>query len=183
MWIRDDEFIRGDIPMTKFEIRSLVMAFMDIEKKDSFLDIGGGTGSISVQAAKLGAETTAVEREKEGFELIEKNAEKHGVKVRAVHGEAPEDIPEGKYDKIFIGGSGKRMEEILDTVFPMLENGGIIAATFITLKNLHIFREKLKEFGIKNIETSLIQASRVKTKAEMMIAENPIFIVGGRKIV
>ena len=73
------------------------------------------------------------------------------------------------------------MAEIVEKSYEILEKDGVIAASFITLKNLDIFKEKLKERGFINIETVLIQVSRVKTKAEMMIAENPIFIVKGEK--
>ncbi len=181
MWIKDDEFIRGNIPMSKFEVRTLILANMDISKGDRFLDIGAGTGSVSIQAAKLGAEVSSIEREKEGIELIKKNADKFKVRIDPIEGYAPEAIPNQKFNKIFIGGSGGNMAEIVEKSYEILEKDGVIAASFITLKNLDIFKEKLKELGFINIETALIQVSRVKTKAEMMIAENPIFIVKGEK--
>ena len=179
MWIRDDEFIRGNIPMTKFEIRALIMANMNIKPGDKFLDIGAGTGSISIQAAKMKANVVSIEKEKEGIELIKKNAERHSVDIEVLEGEAPDIIPDRKYDKVFIGGSGKKMENILERVLPQVEKDGIILGTFITLKNLNLFTNILKKQNLKKIDISLIQSSRVRTKVEMLLAENPIFIVRG----
>ena len=179
MWIRDEQFIRGEIPMTKFEIRALIMANMNIQIGDELLDIGAGTGSISIQAAKLGAKVVSIEREREGIELIKKNSEKHSVDIEILEGEAPDIIPDRKYDKVFIGGSGKQMEGILKKVLPLIEEGGIILGTFITLKNLNLFTNILKKQNLKKIDISLIQSSRVRTKVEMLLAENPIFIVRG----
>ena len=52
--IKDEDFIRADIPMTKFNIRNLSIAYLQIEAGDIFLDIGSGTGSVSIQAALHG---------------------------------------------------------------------------------------------------------------------------------
>ena len=73
-WIKDEEFIRGNIPMTKFEVRTLTIALLAIEKGDIFLDIGAGTGSVSVEAALHGAEVTSVELKMEGLELIDRKS-------------------------------------------------------------------------------------------------------------
>lgn len=181
MWIKDEEFYRGNIPMSKFEVRSLVMAYMNIKEGDKFLDIGAGTGSISIQAAKIGAEVTSIEKEEEGIDLIKKNSRKFGVSLNIIHGLAPYDIPEREYDKIFIGGSGNKLDEILNFSYKILKEEAYVAGTFITLKNLEAFKNKLIELNFKDIEISLIQASKIKTKAEMLIAQNPIFIVGGVK--
>ena len=52
--IRDEEFIRGKVPMTKAEIRAMVMVQADIRPEDKVADIGAGTGSISIEAAQIG---------------------------------------------------------------------------------------------------------------------------------
>ena len=54
-WLRDEDFIRGTIPMTKFDIRALTLTMLDINCGDILLDVGAGTGSVSIQAALLGA--------------------------------------------------------------------------------------------------------------------------------
>ena len=56
--------------MTKKAIRVLSVSYLDLEEGLSLLDIGSGTGSISVQAALLGAHVTAIERKEEGVHLL-----------------------------------------------------------------------------------------------------------------
>ena len=56
-WMNDSDFIRGDVPMTKEDVRILTMAGLELAPGLSFLDIGAGTGSISVAAAAEGSWT------------------------------------------------------------------------------------------------------------------------------
>lgn len=49
--IKDSEFIRGEVPITKEEIRWVSIGKLQIEEGDICLDIGGGTGSISIEMA------------------------------------------------------------------------------------------------------------------------------------
>ena len=78
-WIKDKEFIRGTIPMTKFDTRILTIGLLEIEEGDVFLDIGGGTGSISIEASLQGAKTYVIEKEEEGIKLIASNAKKFNI--------------------------------------------------------------------------------------------------------
>ena len=135
-WLRDEDFIRGKIPMTKFAVRAVTIALLDITPGDVLLDIGAGTGSISIQAALLGAEVYAIEQAQEGIDLIRRNAEKFAVKVSTIHGSAPETIKEvPKFNKCFIGGSKGKLEQIVRTVDARIDSGGILTANFIKLGN------------------------------------------------
>ena len=107
--IKDEEFIRGKVPMTKAEIRAMVMVKAAIQPGDIVADIGAGTGSLSIEAALCcpkGA-VYSIERNPEGIELIRKNAEKFGCRnIHTIAGTAPEAM-EGlpKMDVIIIGGA------------------------------------------------------------------------------
>ena len=140
-WIKDEEFIRGNIPMTKFNIRILTMAYLSIKEEDRLLDIGAGTGSISIEGALQGAKVWAIERKEEGIELINKNAEKFRVDIHTILGQAPEDLPNIKFNKCFIGGSGGKLREIFDYLEEHLEDNGILCGNFIMLKNLQEFND------------------------------------------
>lgn len=181
-WIRDEEFIRGNIPMTKFEARILTIAMLEIEKGDKLIDVGAGTGSISIEAALHGADVTSIEREDEGVFLIGENKKKFNVPLKIIKGSAPLAL-EGisGYNKCFIGGSGGRLNDIFKAVNNGLINGGIICGNFVTLKNLNDFSRLLNEYQYKDIEIRMIQASRVD-RTSILKANNPIFIVRGRKV-
>ena len=49
--IPDDDFQRGEVPMTKQEIRVVVMAHAMVQPTDIVWDIGSGTGSLSIESA------------------------------------------------------------------------------------------------------------------------------------
>ena len=165
--VKDDEFIRADVPMTKFNIRNLSIAYMQIEKGDVFLDIGGGTGSVSVEAALQGADVVTAEAGLEACRLIEKNCK-----------------PEYRsfvFDKCFIGGSGGRLRPVFEYLKTALKHGGILCADFILIKNLYEFLSLLEEFGYSDIEAHLIQTASMG-KAGLFKGENPVYIVKAVKV-
>ena len=134
--IRDEEFIRGKVPMTKAEIRAMVMVKAGIRPEDRVADIGAGTGSISIEAALAASkgEVYSIERNPEGIRLIEENAEKFGLKnIHTIKGVAPaamEGLP--PLDVVIIGGSSGNMHEILDRAEALLPKGGRIILTAVT---------------------------------------------------
>ena len=82
--IADTEFIRGNIPMTKEEVRILTLAKAKIKADDIIIDIGAGTGSLSIEAALLApkGKVFALEKNLEGIDLIKKNAENGDAKAQ-----------------------------------------------------------------------------------------------------
>lgn len=126
----DDAFIRRNVPMTKQEIRILSLVKARIKPDAVIYDIGAGTGSLSVEAARLAPHGTvyALERTQDGVSLIRANADKFMLpNVKIIAAEAPEGmelLP--KADTVLIGGSGSKLREILDTVTLKLKDDGRI---------------------------------------------------------
>ena len=179
-WIKDEGFIRGNIPMTKFNIRILIIGYLAIEEGDRLLDIGAGTGSISIEAALQGAKVWAIEREEEGIVLIKSNNEKFKTNINIINGQAPEALPDIKFNKCFIGGSGGKLQEIFSYLENNLDDKGIVCGNFITLNNLIEFINLLRKFNYKKIETQLIQSAYMD-EIGLMKGQNPIYIVKGEK--
>lgn len=179
-WIKDEDFIRGNTPMTKFNIRILTIGYLALEHGDRLLDIGAGTGSISIEAGLQGAKVWSIEREVEALELIRINSEKFGVNTNIIQGQAPDDLPDLKFNKCFVGGSGGKLEEIFHYLNTHLEDEGILCGNFILLNNATKFIELLKKYNYGDIETQLIQASYMD-RIGLMKGQNPIFIIKGVK--
>ena len=108
--IDDEKFIRGKVPMTKQEIRILTLAKAKIGEKDFVVDVGAGTGSLSIEAALIAKHgyVFAVEKNSEAVELITQNAEKFEVdNIVIVNAEAPDGLRRvSRIDCALVGGSG-----------------------------------------------------------------------------
>jgi cobalt-precorrin-6B (C15)-methyltransferase len=118
----------------------------------------------------------------DGVDLIKRNADKFGVHINIIKGIAPGGIDSMlRFNKCFIGGSGRQMPSIFEAVDNKLESGGIIAANFVTLSNLSEFRRLLKEYDYMDNETRLVQTSSEDVSTGIMKANNPVYIVKGVK--
>lgn len=73
--IKDSEFVRGDCPMTKEDIRALSIWKMDLNEDSKVLDVGAGTGSITVQASKIAhkGKVYSIERDIPAIETTKKS--------------------------------------------------------------------------------------------------------------
>lgn len=107
--IPDELFIRGDVPMTKQEVRAVALAKLRLTATDTVWDVGAGTGSVSIEAALVAraGSVWAVERNAAGVRLIRENADAFGCgNVHAVPGVAPEALAKLPVpDAVFVGGS------------------------------------------------------------------------------
>lgn len=178
-WMNDSDFIRGDVPMTKEDVRILTVAGLELAPGLSFLDIGAGTGSISVAAAALGCAVTAAEVKDEAVELIEKNAEAFGVEIDVIRGKAPACLKDESYDRIFIGGSRGQLDGILRFAHDHLKPGGILAGNFITMSHAEAMKAFLKKEGYDR-SLKYVAVSR-EDRLGLLRAENGVFMLKGRK--
>ncbi len=184
---QDDCYLRGKVPMTKREIRILTVAFLEIREKDIVVDIGAGTGGITMEAAYATPEgkVYAVETKPEALRLIEENARRFGFNhVSLIKGRAPEvlkDIPT-PVDKVIVGGTGGKMEEIFEWSYHAMGAGGRIVANFVTLENAAEAMTLMKKYFI---EAELVQVAVSRGDAvgglTLLRAANPIFIITGKK--
>jgi len=182
--IADEEFIRQDVPMTKQEIRILSLVKAQIAPDAVVYDIGAGTGSLSIEAARLAprGEVYAIERSSEGINLIRANAANFAVtNMQVIQAEAPDglaDLPEA--DAILIGGSGSRLPEILETVTPKLKQTGRLVLNCITVQTLmqciDFMRKHSDTYIYEAIQVQVTRLQQVGTY-DMAKANNPIYIV------
>ena len=180
--IEDEEFIRGDVPMTKKEIRMVVMNAARVEEDSVVLDVGAGTGSISIEAA-LGApkgHVYAIERFEKATDLIRQNQEKFGVKnltiIEAKAPEGMEGLPE--LDAVIIGGSAGGMGTIMDEATRLLKVGGRLVVTAVTMETGYTILKELKGRPY-TYEGFQMQVSRFRKAGPYHLLNplSPIFIV------
>lgn len=182
---RDDAFIRGKVPMTKEEIRHLVVCKLRLVEEAVVYDIGSGTGSVAVEIAERSEkiQVFAVEEKKEGVELIEKNREQFQLpNLKVFHGRAPECLKELPVPThCFIGGSGGSLKEILQALHE--KNPAMrIVITAVTMETAGQLAELLKTMPVAEEEIVQVQVSRCRRAGEyhLMQAENPVWICAFR---
>ena len=144
MGLPDEIFLSfSDRPglITKREVRLLILGEMALKPGLTIWDIGAGTGSVSIEMARL-SETSqiyAIEKTAIGSTLIEQNCQRLQVKnVTSIHGNAPgllQHLPAPQ--RVFIGGSGGNLTAILDTCNVRLVPGGMVVLALATLEHLN----------------------------------------------
>ena len=180
--IDDEKFIRGKVPMTKQEIRILTLAKARLESNSVVVDVGAGTGSITIEAAKLSphGKIFAIERKPDAIELIQRNVEKFSVdNVEIICAQAPdglENLP--ALDAAIIGGSGGKLEKILDALSAKIKKGGRVVVNAITLQTAAACSEYFRTHGWK-YEACLVQITRFESVGsyDMAKALNPVWII------
>ena len=174
--------------ITKSEIRALSLAKLRVFPGCTVWDIGAATGSVSIEAARLGAKRVwALEKNADDCDNVRENiARFHTPQVQVLHGKAPEALAEipalDDPDAVFIGGSAGRIDDILDLCKERLKPGGSLVANFATLENI---AEALAWFKASGLDWGFlqVQVSRGKPILDLhrLEALNPITIVWGYK--
>ncbi len=179
--IKDEDFIRGDVPMTKEEVRVITISKLGLCESDIVLDIGAGTGSLSIESARI-CKTYALERKAAAVDLIKRNKEKFKCnQLEIIESYAPDGLPDDSVSKVIIGGSGGKMNDIFKSIekYPLKR----VVVNTITLENTTKAIEAMKENGYKNIEVVTVNISKSRSVGNMtmMMGQNPINIITGEK--
>ena len=185
--VPDREFIRGDVPMTKEEVRAVSIAALRLTSDAVVYDIGAGTGSVSVEAALSGTgiRVYAVEKNPEAVSLICQNRKKFRTDgIRIVSGKAPEALEDLEAPThVFIGGSSGNLKDILRTVLEKSPEARIVVNA-ISLETVSEAMEAAEEGLLRDAQITQIMASRSRKlgRYHMMTGQNPVYIIsaGGR---
>jgi precorrin-6Y C5,15-methyltransferase (decarboxylating) len=168
--------------ITKREIRVLSLARLALRPDSVVWDIGAGSGSVSIEAARLSphGRVFAFEKNADDVETVRFNVEKFRVPhVTVLHATAPDrfdELPDP--DAVFVGGSGGKLREILNIAAARLTTSGRIVVNAITLDTLYETVSLFRELRLEH-EAILASIARSKPLLGMMSFEalNPVYIV------
>lgn len=205
--MKNSEFITGDVPITKEEVRAIALSKLEILRAEKFLDIGSGTGSVSVEAAVINEnlKVYSIDDDPRAEKLIKKNIEKFKLNnICFYRGKAPLDNfdttkevdanidkstnkidndQKDSFDAVFIGGTGGNLKEIILWTRTILKPGGRVVANFIINDTFNQAYKFFKEVGFSEIEVLQLCVNVLSPlgKGEYFKPQNPIFIISAKK--
>ncbi len=191
--MKDAEFLRGErVPMTKEEVRLLVLERLDLPHASLLVDVGAGTGSVALEAALRhpALQVIAIEKNPDALRLINTNRARFGCEqqVRIVDAIAPCALPVAgdqtvRPDAIFIGGSGGNLAELIDWSLHHLPAGGRLVLSFILLDNVTRALELLRAAPVAELDCTQLQISQLTGLGSgyYFRPNNPVFVISCRK--
>lgn len=176
--------------ITKNEIRAVAIHQLNFENEGVFWDIGAGSGSVSIECARLFPKMRvySIEKNRQQIENLRANREKYCCwNMDIIEGTAPSaliDLPEP--DRVFIGGNGGHLEEIIDEVVGHLAVSGRIVLSAIlekTLQNgsLYLYNKgfqvdisevQVKRFQYPEMKSKKLNAIKIITASNCKIDKN-----------
>ncbi|NOJ29037.1 MAG: precorrin-6Y C5,15-methyltransferase (decarboxylating) subunit CbiT [Nitrososphaeraceae archaeon] len=186
--IPDDLFItEKDVPITKEEIRAIIISKLRLRRNFSVIDVGCGSGSVTVEICMQtqNNQVYAIDFDNKAIDLTKRNLERFGVYANIISGTAQEVLSSLPIvDAIFVGGTWGKTEAIINLAIQKLRSGGRLVISTILIETMYHAINAIDTKTVKDIDISQIIISKSKkvTTGTMMLARNPILIVSATKI-
>ena len=187
--IPDEEFDRTEsVPITKEEIRAIQISKARLSSGQTVLDIGCGSGSITVEAGlqvESDGKVIGIDLDPNAIELTNTNLKKFGIdNTTLILGNAKEKISElPEADAIFIGGTGGDTQKIVQLCEDKLKSGGRIVIGVILIETLYAVLQTIEKLNFDSIDITQITIgkSRKTSTGTMMLARNPVTVISATK--
>ena len=184
--MRNRDFITGKVPITKEEVRAISINKLDLLNAKTFIDVGAGTGSISIEAGYHYPDlrVIAIERNDDALDLVNNIENFNLTNVEVVKAYAPVELDiYNDVDAIFLGGTGNKLEEIIDWSKDLLVPGGRLVANFIIIDTFYEMLRLVREKGFKNVDVTVLNVSKLEKlgPGEYFKPHNPIYIISCEK--
>lgn len=179
--ISDEEFLRDKVPMTKEEVRQLSVCRLNLKKDSVVYDIGSGTGSVSIQIAKMSPDIRvySIECKEEAIELTKQNIDKfNAYNVKIINAMAPEGLDNIEpANAAFIGGSRGNLKSIINRLYEINPYMRVVVNA-VSMESICEMKEILGQIKYENLDISQVAVTKVKTLGEhnLLQAGNPVFI-------
>lgn len=185
--IPDELFDRvEDVPITKEDVRALVISKLRLKENSSAIDVGCGSGSITVEMClqTKGNKIYAIDFDGKAVELTRKNLLKFNVKAEVIFSKAQDILPLlPQVDAILIGGTSGEVERIVNLGIDRLNKGGRIVIDTVLIETMYKALTTINQANLKEVDVTqaIIAKARKVTTGTMMSARNPIIIISATK--
>lgn len=186
--IPDELFDRTDnVPITKEDIRSIIISKLRLKEGFTTMDIGCGSGSITVELIlQTDGKVYAIDMDKMAIDLTEKNLAKFGIldHVKIIHGKAQDVLPNlPNVDSIVIGGTTGETETVIRMAISKLNKGGRLVVTSILIETIYNALKVMQDSDLLEIDITQVTIAKSKktSSGTMMISRNPVIIFSATK--
>lgn len=184
--IPDELFERtDDVPITKEDIRAIVISKLRLKEGHTAIDVGCGSGSITVELClQTKNNVYAIDFDKQAVELTRKNLNKFGVTAEVILGKAQDILPKlPQVDAVIVGGTWGDTKQVIELAVSKLKKGGRIVIDTILIETMYQGLTAINEMMLAEVDITQITISKARkvTTGTMMLARNPVMIISATK--
>jgi precorrin-6Y C5,15-methyltransferase (decarboxylating) len=182
----DNRFAHEKGLITKAEVRAVSLSRLRLFDRAVFWDLGAGSGSVSIEAGLFITRGSiyTVEQKESRIRHIRENRSRFGIgNMQVVQARLPAgmtDLPDP--DRVFIGGGGKALIDIIRMAADRLKPAGIIVINTVLIDTLTTAMHTLEGLGFE-LDMVQIQVNQATAMpfSHRLEAANPVWIItGGR---
>lgn len=185
--IPDELFERNDeVPITKEDVRSIVISKLRLKNNSSAIDVGCGSGSITVELclqARSG-KIYGIDFNEKAIELTKINLKKFGVNAELVLAKAQDVLPAlPEVDSIIIGGTGGNVDKVIELCIGKLKKGGRLVIDTILIETTYKALNLIDNARLDEVDITQVTVAKAKrvTSGTMLLARNPVLLISATK--
>jgi cobalt-precorrin-6B (C15)-methyltransferase len=184
--IPDELFERTEeVPITKEDIRAIALSKLRLKEGHSAIDIGCGSGSITVELCLQTRGTVyAIDFDQKAVELTKKNLQKFGAKAEVILGKAQDVLPKlPQVDAIIVGGTWGDTRQVIQLAVGRLKKGGRVVIDTILIETMYQALAAINKMQLAEVDVTQVAIAKARkvTTGTMMLARNPVMIISATK--
>ncbi|HEX9677889.1 precorrin-6Y C5,15-methyltransferase (decarboxylating) subunit CbiT [Nitrososphaera sp.] len=184
--IPDELFERTEeVPITKEDVRALVVSKLRLKEGHSAIDIGCGSGSMTVELClQTRGQVYAIDFDANAIELTKKNLQKFGVSAHLIQGKAQDVLPTlPEIDAIVVGGTWGDAGKVIELAVGRLKKGGRIVIDTILIETMYHALAAVNELKLTEVDITQVTIAKARkvTTGTMMLARNPVLLISATK--
>lgn len=172
--------------ITKAEVRAVSLSRLQLFDRAVLWDLGAGSGSVSIEAGLFitRGDIYSVEQKPQRVRHIHTNRLRFGIgNMQVIQARLPDgltDLPDP--DRVFIGGGGKHLGDIIQLAAGRLKPAGIIVINTVLVENMATATRSLEDLGL-DMDMIQVQVNRARPMpfSQRLEAANPVWIITGRR--
>ena len=183
--LAEEEIAHSRGLITKDEVRAVTLHALRLPSAGVLWDLGAGSGSISVAAARMhpGLTVFAVDQQAESFVNVKRNIRYFGCyNIIPIQGEATavlDGLPDP--DRVFVGGSSGKLSAIIGEAASRLPMGGRLVVNGVISQTVAEAPQCMADHGLQ-VNLTRMQIERTTfPAAEPGKVLNPITVMTGSK--